>query len=100
MYWVVGPLNYETGQSPYAAGQAGVAFYWHPGNLVQCSANLGRIAAALSLVFRDSLSESDRLSEPWYGRVTALREVIQSHWDLFDESVRQFLISQGLGQQE
>jgi hypothetical protein len=97
MYWVVGPLNYQTGESPYASGQSGVAFYWNPANLAQCSLNLGRVATALTLIIRDSLTESARSQPAWAARVVALRELLRSHWDLFDESVRQFLIGQGLG---
>lgn len=97
MFWVAGPLNYRIGQSPYESGQAGVAFYWNPANLPQCSVNLGRVATALTLVLRDGLTEADRTQPDWATRIAALQEVIRSHWDLFDESVRQFLIGQGLG---
>jgi hypothetical protein len=99
MYWVVGPLNYETGQSPYAGGKAGVAFYWNPANLTPCSANLGRVATALTLILRDCLPESDRTKQPWIARIASLQEVLRSHWDLFDESVRRFLVGQGIGPQ-
>lgn len=96
MYWVVGPLSYETGRSPYASGQAGVAFYWNPANLSQCSINLGRVATALMLVIRDGLYDAAKSEPAWTARVAALREVLRSHWDLFDEPVRQFLVGQGL----
>lgn len=49
--WVEGPLTYETGDLPYASGTAGVAFYWNPANLPQCSANLERVANALNWYF-------------------------------------------------
>jgi hypothetical protein len=97
MFWVLGPLHYETGQSPYSAGTGAVAFYWHPGNLAQCTLNLGRVATALTLLLRDFLSDADRVREPWSARAAALQEVLRSHWELFDESLRQFLIGQGLG---
>jgi hypothetical protein len=100
MYWVVGPLSYETGKLPFASGQAGVAFYYNPANLQKCSANLGRAATALTLIFRDGLSESVRTEPLWARRVAALQEILRSHWDLFDEPVRQFLIGQHLGPEE
>ena len=49
--WVEGPLTYETGDLPYASGTAGVAFYWNPASLPQCSADLERVANALNWYF-------------------------------------------------
>jgi hypothetical protein len=66
MYWVQGPLSYKTGELPYADGKGSISFYWHPNNLRTCSANLGRAVT------------------------------LGSHWELFDEPVKQFLIQQGL----
>jgi hypothetical protein len=99
-YWVVGPLNYETGELPFTSGQAGVGFYWNPANLQQCSVNLGRAATALTFILRDGLPEAVRTEPLWIRRVAALREVLRSYWDLFDEPVRQFLIGQHLGPEE
>jgi hypothetical protein len=96
MFWVTGPLNYETGQSPYASGQVGVAFYWNLANIPQCALNLGRVTTALTLIFQDQMSDAERSQPIWEARVAALREVVRSHWDLFDDSVRRFLGNKGL----
>jgi hypothetical protein len=93
MYWVQGPLEYTTGQRPEGAG--GIAFYWHPDNVPGASRNLGRAATALELILRDHLPASERGKPEWTERETALREVLRTHWPLFDDGVRNFLRSQG-----
>jgi hypothetical protein len=97
MYWVLGPLTYQTGRSPYATGTQGVAFYWSRGNLQQSEVNLGRVAAAVMLILRDGLPEPERTQPLWLARTASLREVLRTHWDLFDEPVKLFLIGQSLG---
>ena len=87
-YWVEGPLNYKTGQPPYAEGQRGIAFYWHPENLAGCARNLGRAATAIHLINRDYFRDAEREA--------AIRDVLRSNWGLLDESVRVFLRAQGL----
>jgi len=91
MYWVVGPLSYETGRAPYAQGAGGIVFYWHPNNLEKCSANLGRVVTAIQLIYRNFLPESDKTLEPWPERIETLSGVLRSHWALFDEPVKRFL---------
>lgn len=97
MFWVTGPLSYETGRSPYASGQLGTSIYWHPANVPQCVRNLSRAITALALIIRDHLSEAEKGQPPWAERVAALQEVVRTHWDLFDEHMRGFLINQGWG---
>jgi hypothetical protein len=97
MHWVRGPLTYTTGELPYAEGTGGISFYWNPNNLDKCSANLGRVATALALLYRDCVPDGEKTKEPWSGRILALNSVVQSHRDLFDEPVNQFLIHVGLG---
>ena len=96
MYWVTGPLDYETGKSPYASGQMGTAFYWNIANISKCAHNLGRITTALTLIIQDQMAEAERCQPIWKARINALREVVDSHWDLFDGSARQFLLDKGL----
>lgn len=93
MYWVQGPLSYETGQSPIGPG--GVAVYWHPDNLPGCSRNLARVATAISLILRDHLPR-ERGASPWAEREAALTEVLKTHWPLFTDGDRAFLRSQGI----
>jgi len=95
MHWVIGPLSYKTDHPPYEEGTGSVSFYWHPNNLGTCSANLGRVATALQLIYRH-LSETDKAKEPWPDRTAALRDVLRSHWELFDEPVKQFLVQMDL----
>ncbi len=95
-YWVLGPLQYETGLPPLACGQGRVVFYWHPNNRAQCAVNLGKASTALALIFRKNLAEGERTKPIWSQRIAALDEVVKSHWDLFDDPVRQFLTEQGI----
>ena len=62
------------GNLPYASGTAGVAFYWNPANLPQCSANLGRVATALILVFRAGLKEPNLVSNHGRGELKISRQ--------------------------
>jgi hypothetical protein len=96
IYWVVGPLSYQTGQTPEASNALGVAFYWNIQNLDQCTINLGRISTALSLLLRDGLSSTDAVQPVWVGRIEALRLLIRAYWLMFDEQVRNILTQQGL----
>jgi hypothetical protein len=95
MYWVQGPLAYETGQSPFTSGQRGTAVYWHPDNLSGCSRNLARVASAIALILRDFVPEADR-TPAMAERDAALREILRTHWSLFEEADRILLRSQGL----
>jgi hypothetical protein len=63
---------------------------------MQCEVNLGRVSTALALIFRKNLAEEERTKPIWSQRIAALDEVVKSHWELFDEPVRQFLIKQGI----
>ena len=62
----------------------------------QFARNLGRVTNALALIIQDQMSEADRNQPIWKPRVAALREVSGSYWDLFDDSVRQFLVGKDL----
>jgi len=96
MYWVVGPLTYQTDQLPWAAGQGGVAFYYHPANLQNAAINLGRVATALTFVLLHPQTQLDLTKPPWLARMAALDELLRSHWELFDEPARQFMTAQGM----
>lgn len=93
MYWVQGPLTYETGQSPWASGKGGVAFYYHPANLENCAVNLGRVATGLRFIVRHPQFAAP--GPPWPARMSALDQLLRLHWELFDEPVRNFLTGQG-----
>lgn len=96
MYWVTGPLDYETGKSPYASGQMGTAFYWNLANIPKCAQNLGRAIAALAAIIQDQMPEAVRSQPIWKARVADLREVVTSNWELFDDSARRILTQKGL----
>jgi hypothetical protein len=96
MHWVIGPLDYETGQSPLANAQ-GVAFYWHINNLPRSANNLGRAATSIALILRDALRAEEFNREYWTKKDAVLQQVLHSYWDLLDESLKQFLIGQGFG---
>jgi hypothetical protein len=96
MDWVVGPLSYETGQSPWASSQTAVVFYTHPKNLEKYLINLGRVATMLTFTIRSAQSGIDVAQAPWSARMSALQELLRSHWDLLDDSLRKFLTDQGM----
>ena len=75
LYWVAGPLEYETGKRPT---KLGVTFYWSPRNLPQCVRNLSRSAVALWRLMHDAGSAAT-LAEPiWNELPTApLREMLR-----------------------
>lgn len=92
VYWVEGPLSYETGHTPFASGQSGIAFYWHQDNLPKSAGNLGRVATAIFLIFRDHLQGAEHDA-----RRAALREVLRTHWQLLDSRIKSAMVAQGLG---
>jgi hypothetical protein len=94
IHWVMAPLAYETNQSPLPP--VGGVFYCHPKNLEIYSANLGRAATALTFVLRSPNSGIDTTLPPWSARLSDLQELLLSHWDLFDDPVKQFLTSQNM----
>ncbi len=96
IYWVIGPLQYETGTPLSASGQAATAVYWHPDNLARCARNLARTAGAIALIIRDQVPGSDT-EQIWIARRAALLEVLRTHWALIDEGTRSFLSAQGMG---
>lgn len=96
MHWIVGPLDYQTGQSPLANPQ-GLAFYWHINNLAKSANNLGRAATSIALILRDALPAEEAGREHWMGKKSALQAVLHSYWDLLDDGLKQFLIGQGFG---
>lgn len=77
MYWVVGPLGYETGEPPKADG---LQIYWNPENLEKCTLNLCRSATSLWLLLRrhSQISAKVNLQEPpWPDGLVALREMLR-----------------------
>ncbi len=94
MHWVQGPLAYETNKS--LLPPVGVVFYCNPINLNVYAANLGKTATALTFGLRNLGPGIDMTQPPWSTRATNLKDLLVSHWDLFDDTVRYFLTSQGL----
>ena len=96
MHWVIGPLDYQTGQSPLVNAQ-GVAFYWHVNNLPKSAHNLGRAATSIALILRDALPAEEGDHQYWKTKRSTIQGVLHSHWDLLDDGLKQFLIGQGFG---
>ena len=94
MHWILGPLDYQTGQGP--SGAAGLVLYTNPDNRDRLVANLGRVVTAPMIVLRDGPPDPGRNQSAWAARTAALQEIVRSYWDLFDEEVRQMLIVKGL----
>jgi hypothetical protein len=96
MDWVLAPLAYETNESPWASSTTGVVFYTHPSNLNKYSSNLGRVATMLAFVLRNAQTGVDITLPPWSARLSALRDLLRSHWEVLDQPTKQFLTVQGL----
>jgi hypothetical protein len=94
LYWVLGPtLDYQTNQ-PLRANYR-VAFYHNPENLNSCTTNLGRLTTALIEIL--PTLGIDLEASPWSFRYSVLKDVVKSYWELFDPSVREILLAQGMG---
>lgn len=94
IHWVLAPVAYETNRPP--SNPTGVVFYTHPANMNVYSANLGRAATALRFVLRNPQTGIDATQPPWSRRMSALEELLLSHWELLDDATRSFLTQQGL----
>jgi hypothetical protein len=73
LYWVIGPLSYETGNP--LGGPHGGFLYWNPNNLEKCHVNLGRSATALWRVLQTLPEQSAQ--EPWKTGVRHLKELLR-----------------------
>jgi hypothetical protein len=49
-----------------------------------------------ALLYRHHLTATDKADKPWSERIENLEAVLRSHWELFDEPVKQFLAQQGM----
>jgi len=88
MYWVVGPLSYETGIIP--PQPFGVNLYWNPTNLSKCTENLVLSAVALWKVLRVPQLTEHVKQQPWSDGVGPLKELIL--WALkASPNLKQFL---------
>lgn len=96
MDWVLAPITYNTNESPWSSSNVGVAFYCHPTNLNKYSTNLGRVATTLEFVLRNPGAGIDVTQPPWPARMSALQQVLLSHWELLDQPTQQFLTAQGI----
>jgi len=88
LYWVGGPLRYETGKP--IGRPRGVSFYWHPQNLTECALNLGRSAMALWRVLHHQGATQFVTQAPWKEGVSPLRELLLWTRDV-DPSLRGLL---------
>lgn len=78
LYWVAGPLEYETGKPPT---KLGVTFYWHPENLPKCARNLSRSAVALWRLMHERGSAATLAMPIWNELPSAsLKEILR--WSL------------------
>ena len=95
MHWASAPLTYETNESPLSSPHVGVVFYTNPINLNKYCTNLGRVATTLAKTLRPQAG-IDITQPPWSTRVSAIHEVLKSHWELLDPATREFLTAQGI----
>jgi hypothetical protein len=88
LYWVAGPLEYETGKRP---AKFGVTFYWSPRNLSQCARNLNRSAVGLWRLMHEAGSAATLVLPIWNELPTApLKEMLR--WSLkADPALEPFL---------
>lgn len=81
MYWVVGPIHYETNRPLTETPGWSVAFYWNVKNLPMCLRNFGRSATALRLVVRKALGPDGEAALGWAQKIDGLERVLRSHFD-------------------
>lgn len=75
LYWVAGPLEYETDKRP---AKLGVTFYWNPSNLPLCARNMNRSAVALWRLMRH-VGSGATLARPIWNEIptAALKEMLR-----------------------
>jgi hypothetical protein len=92
MYWVVGPVSYDTNLSPMGSGQTRVAFYWNAKNLRECLLNFGRATTALRLVLALGV-ERERLPD-WAHRIEGVEQVLGAFSDYLEPLAKKSLKKQ------
>ena len=90
MYWVVGPLRYETNVSPLDSKDWRIAFFWNTKNLDRCLLNFGRTATALRLVIRVA-SGGDEAVRWGEERINILEQALRSYSDHLEPLAKQVL---------
>jgi hypothetical protein len=86
--WVIGPVSYESGVSPWQ--NVAASFYWNPRNLPKCSENLVRAAVAVWRILRDPNIANQVPTGPWSDGLVPLEELLR--WVLKQQpALRQFL---------
>lgn len=94
MYWIVGPMEYETNAPVPVPFQPVVVFMWNPRNLEKCKINFGRSAAALRIVIRAALGK-ERESAPEVSPMIAdLEQVLRSMNECLDPYTKEMLLNQ------
>lgn len=96
MHWVLAPRTYETNKLPSASSKYRTIFYRHPKNLEKLSTILGRFATTITLTLSDPQTRIDTTRPPWSARMSALRDILRSHWEFLDESTRKLLVGKDM----
>jgi len=91
MYWVVGPIHYETNRSLAESPGRMTAFYWNAKNLRRCQLNFGRSATALRLVVRKALGPGGETTSDMAQKIDDLEQVLRSHSDHLEHIAKEVL---------
>jgi hypothetical protein len=105
MYWVLGPVEYQTNESLIPNTRLQIGFYWNPNNLAGCLLNFGRCATALRTVLA-ACAEQGIPNTYRQDQLGTLEAAIQAHAEyleplavqvLRDKTTMEFQSSGGTG---
>jgi hypothetical protein len=93
IYWVIGPVEYETNKPLPDKPLTSIRFYWNPRNLQKCIVNFGRSASALRVVERAAWGEDKEAEEELKTMIQDLERVLISYKDTLEPEVVSMLRS-------
>ena len=94
MYWIVGPMEYETNEPVPKTFQPTGVFLWNPKNLEKCKINFGRSATALRMVIRAAFDKEREEDIGISQMISDLEKVLRSMSECLDPFAKEILRKQ------
>ncbi|MFH1976580.1 MAG: hypothetical protein ABIJ52_13670 [Pseudomonadota bacterium] len=91
MYWIVGPMEYETNELVPEPFQPIGVFLWNPKNLEKCKINFGRSATALRMVIRAAFGKEREEDIGISQMISDLEKVLRSMSECLDPFAKEIL---------